>query len=251
MIIYKTKNLINGKIYIGQDLNNNVNYLGSGLRLNNAIKKYGIENFEKEIIEYCKSKEELNEREKFWIKKYNAQDRNIGYNIADGGTGGRTWQNYTDPEMIKNTKEKRSIKLKERNRKDGGWSPDPLKRKASSVLAVKARLAMGYKHSDETKAKIGASHKGKVVSDESRKNISKATKEAMKNIDMKALYKEKVEGKLKIFWSERREEWIKKTVEMITLGDMKYSDMRKELNIAYSTFKTVYNEALKRKINHI
>ena len=30
MIIYKTINLITGKIYIGQDSKNNPNYLGSG-----------------------------------------------------------------------------------------------------------------------------------------------------------------------------------------------------------------------------
>ena len=43
MIIYKTKNLVNNKIYIGQDKNNNPKYLGSGLILNRSIKKYGKE----------------------------------------------------------------------------------------------------------------------------------------------------------------------------------------------------------------
>ena len=43
MIIYKTTNLVNGKIYIGQDSNNNPNYYGSGTLLHKAIKKYGLE----------------------------------------------------------------------------------------------------------------------------------------------------------------------------------------------------------------
>lgn len=50
MIIYKTTNLINGKIYIGKDKHNNSKYLGSGRRLIKAIQKYGRDFFLKEII---------------------------------------------------------------------------------------------------------------------------------------------------------------------------------------------------------
>ena len=63
MIIYKTTNLVNGKIYIGQDKNNNPAYLGSGKILHLAFQKYGLENFNKEILEVCKSVEDLNEKE--------------------------------------------------------------------------------------------------------------------------------------------------------------------------------------------
>ena len=45
MVIYKTTNLINGKIYIGKDSNNNEHYIGSGVKLLKAIKKYGRSNF--------------------------------------------------------------------------------------------------------------------------------------------------------------------------------------------------------------
>jgi len=51
MIIYKTTNTINGKIYIGKDVKNDPNYIGSGLYIKNAIKKYGKEHFKKETIE--------------------------------------------------------------------------------------------------------------------------------------------------------------------------------------------------------
>jgi hypothetical protein len=40
-VIYKTINLLNEKIYIGQDSKNNIKYLGSGKKLIRAIKKYG------------------------------------------------------------------------------------------------------------------------------------------------------------------------------------------------------------------
>ena len=93
MIIYKTTNLINGKFYIGQDSNNNPEYYGSGLNLKRAINKYGRENFLKEIIEYCPTKQELNQRECYWIKETKAQE--LGYNIAEGGHGGLTYSEET------------------------------------------------------------------------------------------------------------------------------------------------------------
>lgn len=88
MIIYKTTNLINGKIYIGKDVKNKKSYLGSGTILKKAIEKHGKENFLKEIIEYCKNNDELCKREIYWIKKLNSTNKNIGYNISKGGNGG-------------------------------------------------------------------------------------------------------------------------------------------------------------------
>jgi group I intron endonuclease len=101
MIIYKTTNLINGKIYVGKDTNDNPNYLGSGIILKNAIKKYGIQNFKKEILENCNTIKDLNEREKYWIKKYNTLDKQIGYNISLGGDGGDLFSNNPNKENIR------------------------------------------------------------------------------------------------------------------------------------------------------
>lgn len=101
MVIYKTTNIINNKIYIGKDESNNPNYLGSGILLNAAIKKYSRENFKKEILEICKDKNELEIREIYWISKFNTTNRNIGYNITEGGTGGNTYKNNTNLLEIK------------------------------------------------------------------------------------------------------------------------------------------------------
>ena len=70
--IYITTNKINGKRYIGQrKFSNNhggwKNYLGSGKLLNRAIKKYGIENFYRDIVDLAYSAEELDEKECEWI----------------------------------------------------------------------------------------------------------------------------------------------------------------------------------------
>lgn len=93
MIIYKTTNLLNNKIYIGQDSKNNKYYMGSGKLITQAIKKYGRENFIKEILCECASKEELNQKEIYWINELNATNRKIGYNITKGGEGARNFGN--------------------------------------------------------------------------------------------------------------------------------------------------------------
>ena len=88
--IYKTTNIVNNKIYIGQKKSQvflEENYLGSGVRLNSSIKYHGKDKFRVELIEWCNSKEELDEREKFWIKEYNSRNPDIGYNITIGGDG--------------------------------------------------------------------------------------------------------------------------------------------------------------------
>lgn len=90
--IYKTTNLVNKKIYIGLHRVNNdkidPKYFGSGLHLKRAIEKYGLENFICEVLEWCATEEALSVQEKYWITHFNALDKEIGYNIQDGGVGG-------------------------------------------------------------------------------------------------------------------------------------------------------------------
>jgi hypothetical protein len=54
---------------------------------------HGRNNFIKETLEVCSTQEELNEREKYWIKETKAQE--LGYNIAEGGQGGNTYDEET------------------------------------------------------------------------------------------------------------------------------------------------------------
>ena len=96
--IYLTENLVDGKKYIGQkkwDKKAN-KYLGSGIYLTKAIKKYGRDNFKRIIIEECKTKEELDNREIYWIDFYDAVAREDFYNIAKGGDGGDVISGYTE-----------------------------------------------------------------------------------------------------------------------------------------------------------
>ena len=88
--IYKTTNLLNGKIYIGQHKSDlfDTDYYGSGKYFRRALKKYGKDNFSVEILEWCDSKELADEREVYYIQKSNSRNPSIGYNIAYGGEGG-------------------------------------------------------------------------------------------------------------------------------------------------------------------
>ena len=83
--------MINGKIYVGQHTTDNINdgYLGSGRRLLEAIKKYGRENFTREVLYVGENHAELNELERTIVNK-EFVDRPDTYNVAIGGDGGFT-----------------------------------------------------------------------------------------------------------------------------------------------------------------
>lgn len=84
--IYKTENLINGRLYIGQNKGSlNSNYFGSGKLLKQALKTYGKCSFRIDLLAVAYTKEQLDDYEIKMIQHF----RRIGcrlYNIADGGT---------------------------------------------------------------------------------------------------------------------------------------------------------------------
>lgn len=90
--IYKTTDLETNKIYIGQHKSDkfDTKYYGSGIVIRNLIKKYGLNRFKCELIEECISENHLNEREIYWINKFNSLDPEVGYNIASGGAFGNS-----------------------------------------------------------------------------------------------------------------------------------------------------------------
>ena len=85
--IYITTNLIDGKRYIGQKKFDSYwkSYLGSGKHLREAVKKYGKENFSRNIVAIAYSKEELDDAEISIIKFLGADKSRDYYNIAEGG----------------------------------------------------------------------------------------------------------------------------------------------------------------------
>lgn len=104
--IYCIKNIKNNKIYIGQtnDIDirwkNHINMLKrnahTNIHLQNAWNKYGENSFEFSVIYEATEDDNLNSLEKYYIKLYNANDENYGYNLTDGGEG------YKLSEEVKN-----------------------------------------------------------------------------------------------------------------------------------------------------
>jgi group I intron endonuclease len=107
MIIYQITNLINNKKYIGRDAFNNPNYFGGGKAIKAAIKKHGKENFKKEILEYCDSKEKLLEREEYWLKFYNVENDPNFYNMTLSSEGWQKGKPRPERQGKKHSKETR------------------------------------------------------------------------------------------------------------------------------------------------
>lgn len=102
--IYLWKNTITGQKYIGSHMGSTDDgYIGSGTYFNRAIKKYGIENFERTILEYVENCLILKEREQYYLDLYNAAHNNEFYNLKSKAGGGWEYVNG-NPEFLKKMK---------------------------------------------------------------------------------------------------------------------------------------------------
>lgn len=134
-IVYETTNLINGMYYIGVHKLNGRNYLGSGVVLIKAIKKYGRENFIRETLEKFDKPEDAYNFERIIVTKELVKNRNC-YNISEGGNCGFVGIGIDNPFYGRH----HSDEAKKKNRN--------------------AHLGKGHPHSNETKVKISNTKKG-------------------------------------------------------------------------------------------
>lgn len=176
--IYKITNNINGKIYIGQSIDiehrwNEHQKAKTNFYLHNAIRKYGIENFDFEIIEECEE-HLLNSREIFWIDYYDSY--NNGYNLTTGGEGTRGHKMSDEGKKILS----KSHRGKSSPNK-GVPHTNETKKKISDRCKGRIPWNKGKKneyklapHSEEIKKKISDSNKGKKhnLTEEGRKRLS-------------------------------------------------------------------------------
>lgn len=110
--IYLTTNLINNKIYVGQHKAKKFSdkYLGSGVNIRKAINKYGKQSFKVQLLEWCETQDIADNKELYYIDKFNSRDITIGYNITIGGQKRFfTGQTHTDE-----SKQKMSERAKNR-----------------------------------------------------------------------------------------------------------------------------------------
>ena len=135
MIIYKITTTETDGVYIGQTVNaiekrfqRHIRDAMSGTldtHLARAIRLYGPETFSIEQIDSANTKQELDEKEKYWIEFYNSCSQ--GFNETVGGDGGNTYANKTFEEMDQ-------IKEKIRQTKMGGKNPHSEKIKCKNVV---------------------------------------------------------------------------------------------------------------------
>lgn len=213
--IYKTTNKINNKIYIGQKHSDTFlgnKYLGSGKRLKEAIRKYGKDSFVVELIECVDNASDMDEREIYWISFYHATDKNIGYNLSEGGNVNRTFVGENNPfygkhhsittrqkiaEINKNKKPyKHSEKHKEymRNKMLGRkvtWG-----NKLSENAKVNPNYGMRNKQvSEETKLLLSIRRKQYFAQDCNRQKMSEVTKNRWTDYEYRKKHCEAMKGK--------------------------------------------------------
>lgn len=182
-IIYITTNLINNKKYIGKHKCDSIEfdgYLGSGKALKNAIKKYGRKNFIREVLDTAKSLEELNDKEIYYIDKYDAMKNDNFYNIRNGGEG--VDFNCLPEETKELIRAKNRINLKGKNNGMYGkhhsketiqkiinnrdlsvYHTEEFKKKMSKVTKGENNGMYGRHHTEESKKKMSENSKGKNI----------------------------------------------------------------------------------------
>jgi len=183
--IYLTTNLINNKKYVGKHKSEvfTESYKGSGTYLNNAIAKYGWDNFKVELIKECYSEEDLNNSEIEEIAKRDAVNSSDYYNLTLGGFGGFDFINqnrdkfYTGRNMhgINNPNyNHRGYKLSEETRNKMSLVRKGVSPSKESIIKRSESLK-GHKTTEETKHKISESHKNKIWinKDNEKRKVSK------------------------------------------------------------------------------
>lgn len=183
--IYKTVNMVNGKIYVGQHKSSRFNerYLGSGKLLWDSINKYGIDNFRVEVLEEVYGgKKNLDDRERYWINALNSNNKNIGYNIKLGGQGGDITEYLNDKEYIDHCKKFSGV----RNGMYGKHHSEESKRRISEAVRGKNNPMYGISlsgnlngmygkhHSEETRNKIRDSKLGSKLSEETKQRMKES-----------------------------------------------------------------------------
>lgn len=150
-IIYLLKNKITGKQYVGKTKGKFKNYINGYKNLLSdsskrpiirSMLKHGFENFECKIIDIAMNLKQLNDLERKYILQYNCKNPQFGYNVAKGGEGGVGGPHFT-----------------------------------------------GHLHTDQTKQKMRnfptshfATNAGRVLDENWRKNIGKASSKRFKGI---------------------------------------------------------------------
>jgi len=153
--IYKITNKLNQKFYIGMHQTENIDdgYMGSGKRIKAAIKKYGFENFKKEILHIFDNEEDMKNKEKELVV-INEQS----YNLCEGGKGGFGYINSHLKQEVSSQKRERQKSKPKSYYVDLGFKAAKVSSERFKLFHKTGRIKpvdwTGKKHSEETKQKM-------------------------------------------------------------------------------------------------
>jgi group I intron endonuclease len=201
--IYKATNQVNGKSYVGKAVDFIVRRKchrlsaenGSRCAFHCAIRKYGWESFAWEILVEDERPYVINRLEKFYIKTLETKLPN-GYNMTDGGEG------VCGLSLTKESRAK--IRTTLTGRKHTQKTLDKMKKQRADPVfrAIQSANQQGKKHTEETRAKMRESHKGKKRSPESVAKSNAAHKGSKATEETRA----KMRESHRKWWEKRREQ---------------------------------------------
>jgi len=152
-IIYKAKNVINDKVYIGQttkklierirDHQRNINR--KNYPFYNGLGKHGKENFIWSEIDRASTRDELDSKEEYWIDFYRSTEKKFGYNAKSGGRV-----------PVFNAETRNKISKTSTGRKFSAET----KKKMSDIHLGKAIRPKGFKMSESQKLSLSRANKG-------------------------------------------------------------------------------------------
>ena len=192
--IYKITNLKNNKIYIGQTKRHwSVRRSDHRYRLKkgdhrnphlqSSYNKYGPDAFKFEVLEKC-SISKVDERECYWINKYNSRNRLLGYNLEKGGNENKELSDETRAKMSKaqqgnnglfNEKEVEKIKIQLINGKTPTEIARELGVKKDNISRILYRTTYVWVRPDlnDKLEKISYVKKIEVLTEDEKKDIEK------------------------------------------------------------------------------
>jgi hypothetical protein len=182
--IYKFTNTVTNKIYIGKREKPffDRNYYGSGKSWRADLIKYGKENVRREVICFGYSRKELNDLERHYIKKYDAQNKEVGYNIHKGGQGGNS---------LNDTAKWLVMRLGEKNGRYHKEVSAETRRRISvantgKIRSKEFRIRLSAKTRGKRKPigfgeKVRIAQKGRVKSADEKRHISEGLRHSTKN----------------------------------------------------------------------
>jgi group I intron endonuclease len=173
-IIYKATNKVNSKIYIGQTTvslaKRKSKHLYDASNMNNnsiflkAINKYGIDSFEWEKIQDCFSRQELDDKENYYIRFFDSNNIEKGYNLVTG----RGRSGYTLSEESKIKLSQKAIERFKDPRNNPMYGKHHSEETKKILRALKKDKFNGERnpfygktHSQESRAKMSESRIGK------------------------------------------------------------------------------------------